>query len=174
MAADCSNCRLVQLGPPTHRPITLVQTSIRLIASLPCPATSSVPTWLVPYLRWAHGGCLDDSGLQKLQTCTVWASNALYHYLGTDLYQAYGITTMPSNIFSAHLACTILAVVSWWLPRWQQTAEIADWYSLGLQRIAPLPRYRPLSGLSHHYHAQQHLQCPLGLYHTCGGLMVAA
>jgi hypothetical protein len=174
MAADCSNYRLVQLGPPAHRPITSVQTSFRRFPSLPCPATSSVPTWLVPYLRWAHGGCLDDSGRQKMQTCTAWASSPLYHYLGTDLYQAYCITTMPSNIFRAHLASTIPMVVSWWLPRWQRTAVIADLVRLGLQRIAPLPRYRPLPGVSHHYHAQQHLQCPLGFYHTCGGLMVAA
>jgi hypothetical protein len=68
MAVDCSNCRLVRLGPPAHCPITLVQTSTRLIASLPCPATSSVPTWLLPYLRWSHGGCLDGSRLQKFQT----------------------------------------------------------------------------------------------------------
>jgi hypothetical protein len=95
--------------------ITSAQTSTRLIASLLCPATSSGPTWLLPYLRWSHGGCLDG-----------------------------------------------------------RIAEIADLYGLGLQRIAPLPRYQPLPGLSHHYYAQQHLQCPLGFYHTCGGLMVAA
>jgi hypothetical protein len=84
MAADCRNCRLVQLGSqctvpiPRYRPLPGV-----------CPATSSVPTWLVPYLRRSPGGCLDGSRLQKLQTCTAWASNALYHYLCTDLYQAY-------------------------------------------------------------------------------------
>jgi hypothetical protein len=91
-----------------------------------------------------------------------------------ELFSTYRITTMPSNICSAHLASPIPAVVSWWLPIWQWTAEIADLYDLGLQRIAPLPWYRPLPGLSHHYHAQQHLQCPLGFYHTCSGLMVAA
>jgi hypothetical protein len=81
---------------------------------------------------------------------------------------------MPSNIFNAHLASPIPAVVSWWLPIWQRTAEIADLNGLSLQRIAPLPFQRALPVLSHHYYAQQHLQCPLGFSNTCGGLMVAA
>jgi hypothetical protein len=81
---------------------------------------------------------------------------------------------MPSNIYSAHLASTIPAVVSWWLPIWQWTAEIADLNGLSLQPRAPLPFQRALPVLSHYYHAQQHLQCPLGFSNTCSGLMVAA
>jgi hypothetical protein len=154
MAADCRNSRLERLGPPAHCPIAFPKSFTSVIASLPCPATSSVPSCLLPYLQWSPGGCLDGSGLQKLQTCTAWASSALPHCLSKELYQSYCTTTMPSNICSAHLASPIPAVVSWWLPIWQRTAEIPDLNGLSLQRRAPLPFQRALPVLSHYYHAK--------------------
>jgi hypothetical protein len=68
MDADCRNSRLVWLGPPAQRPIAFPKSFTRLIALSPCQVTSSVPTWLLQYLRRSHGGCLYGSGLQKFQT----------------------------------------------------------------------------------------------------------
>jgi hypothetical protein len=65
--ADCRNCRLERLEPPAQSSIPFQKSFTSLIASLPCPATSSVPTWLLQYLQWSHGACLDDGGLQKFQ-----------------------------------------------------------------------------------------------------------
>jgi hypothetical protein len=81
---------------------------------------------------------------------------------------------MPSNNVTAPLASTLLVAVSWWLPAWQQSAEFPDLYSLCLQRTTMKHFCRVPTGLTHCYHAQQQLHCPLGFYNTCGSLMVAA
>jgi hypothetical protein len=81
---------------------------------------------------------------------------------------------MPSNNVTAPLASTLLVAVSRRLPTWQQSAEFPDLYSLCLQRTTMKHFCRVPTGLTHCYHAQQQLHCPLGFYITCGGLMVAA
>jgi hypothetical protein len=81
---------------------------------------------------------------------------------------------MPSNNVTAPLASTLLVEVSWWLPTWKQSAEFPDAYGLCLQRTTMINFCRVPTGLTHCYQAQKQLHCPLGLYITCGGLMVAA
>jgi hypothetical protein len=81
---------------------------------------------------------------------------------------------MPSNNFTVPLASTLLVAVSWWLPTWQQSAEFPDLYGLCLQRTTMKHFCRVPTGVTHCYHAQKQLHCPLGFYITCGGLMEAA
>jgi hypothetical protein len=81
---------------------------------------------------------------------------------------------MPRNNFTASLASTLLVAVSWWQPTWQQSAEFPEVYGLCLQHTTMKRFCRVPTGLTHCYHAQQQLHCPLCFYNTCGGLMVAA
>jgi hypothetical protein len=81
---------------------------------------------------------------------------------------------MPSDDVTVPLASTLVVAVSWWLPAWQQRAEFPDVYGLCLQRTTMKHFCRVPTRLTHCYHAQQQLHCPLGFYITCGGLMVAA
>jgi hypothetical protein len=81
---------------------------------------------------------------------------------------------MPSNNVTVPLASTLLVVVSWWQPTWQQSAKFPDLYGLCLQLTTMKHFCRVPTSLTHCYHAQQQRHCPLGFYITCGGLMVAA
>jgi hypothetical protein len=76
MAAECGISRLVQLVPPAHHYETLLQSSKRPNALLPCPATTSLPPWLLNYLWRSHGGSLHGSRVRNFQTCTACASSA--------------------------------------------------------------------------------------------------
>jgi hypothetical protein len=80
MAAECGISRLVQLVPPAHHHETLLQSSNRPNALLPCPPTTSLPPWLLHYLWRSHGGSLHGGSLhggrvRNFQTCTACASS---------------------------------------------------------------------------------------------------
>jgi hypothetical protein len=61
MAAKCGISRVVRLVPPAHHYETLLQSSNRPNALQPCPATTSLPPWLLHYMWWSHGRSLHCS-----------------------------------------------------------------------------------------------------------------
>jgi hypothetical protein len=76
MAAKGGISRRVRLVPPAHHHETLLQSSNKTNALLPCPATTSLPPWLLHYLWRSHGGSLHGSKVRNFQTCTACASSA--------------------------------------------------------------------------------------------------
>jgi hypothetical protein len=74
--AECGISRRVRLVPPAHHHETLLQSSNRPNALLPCPATTSLSPWLLHYVWRSRGGSLHASRVRNFQTCTACASSA--------------------------------------------------------------------------------------------------